>query len=64
MEVRIEFLADGFDRLQAVISEEIIQLFGDEIHPGENRRILAFRFGRGQTELEVIDDREQSLEER
>src|SRR2546423_9681705 len=37
MQIRIEFLADGFDGLQAVFRQKIVKLLGHQTHSGMNR---------------------------
>ncbi len=64
VQVGIEFLPLGVDRLETVVGEEISQLLQDHVHPGVNRRFFAFAFRGGKAELEVVDDRDQALEER
>jgi hypothetical protein len=63
VQVRIEFLSNCFNRLQSIFGDEVFQLLEHETHPGKNRRLLAFATRRLQAELEMIDNRDQSLEE-
>src|SRR6266404_235874 len=63
VQVRIEFLSNCFNRLQSIFGEEVFQLLEHETHPGKNRRLLAFATCRLQAELEMIDNRDQALEE-
>src|SRR2546423_9354503 len=63
MQIGIEFFADRFDRLQTVFSEKILKLLEDKAHPGINRRLFAFAASGFQSELEMVDNRNQFFEQ-
>src|SRR6266571_1411537 len=64
VQIRVEFLPHGVDRPKTIIGEKLIQLFEDKIHPGIDGRVFALLAHGVQTKLEVIDDGDESLEER
>src|SRR4051812_48992247 len=64
VEVRIERLAFGFDRLETVVSQKVVELLQHHGHAGVNRRVFAFSLCGRETELEVVDDRDQALKQR
>ena len=64
MQVRIEFSPGRVDRLETAVREKIHELLEHHAHSGKDRRLLAFGARGFQTELEVIDDGDQFLEQR
>ena len=46
VQVRIELLPVGIDRLESVFGEKIVQLFQDHAHSGKDRRVFAFTSAR------------------
>src|SRR5437762_13968670 len=58
-----EFFSLSFNCLQTIFSEEIVELFQHESHPGINRRLFAFASRGFQTKLEIVDDRYQPLQQ-
>src|SRR5581483_4657824 len=63
MQIWIEFFANGLNRLQAAVDQQVLKLFQDQTHPGINRRVLPFRASRFKTELKVIHDGNQFFEQ-
>ncbi len=63
VQIRVELLPLGVDRLEAVVGEEIRQLFQDHAHAGVDRRSRAFALRGGKAEFEVVNDRDEALEE-
>jgi hypothetical protein len=64
VQIGIELLALGVDWLEAVVAEKISQLFQNHAHPGVDRGLYSFSLRSGKTKLEIIDNRDEALEER
>ena len=64
MQIRIEFLGNRVDRLQSIFSQEIIELLENQTHARIDGRVFAFAAGGGKAKLKIIDNRDESLEQR
>ncbi len=64
VQIRIEFLADRIDRLQTIFGQKILELFEHQTHARIDWRFLAFASGGLQSELEIVDDRNEFFEQR
>jgi hypothetical protein len=63
MQIGIEFLSNGFDRLLAIIGQEIIELFQDKAHARVNWRLFALAARGRETELKIINNRDEPFEQ-
>src|SRR2546423_7036313 len=63
MQIWVKLFADGFDRLQSIFGQKILELFEDETHSGIDRRLLPSTLCRFQPKLEIVDDGDELLEQ-
>src|SRR5690348_6356114 len=63
VEIGVELLTDGLNGLQTILRQKILELFEDKAHSGIDWRALSFAPCSFQSQLEVIDNRNQFFEQ-
>ena len=59
MQIWIEFPGDRVDRLQSILSQEIVELFENQTHARIDGRAFAFAARGGKAKLKIIDNADQ-----